>query len=62
MLAILFKQIPESAIQGLWTMKVLYRSFIPYDELGLFKNLMQILIPFDIIAGRFIDGNKDLEV
>ena len=61
MLAILFKQIPESTIQGLWIMMVLHRSFVPYDELGLLKNLMKILIPFDITAGRFINGNRDLK-
>ena len=61
MLAILFKQIPKSVIQGLWTMTVLHRSFISYDELGLLKNLMEILIPFDITAGRFIDGSRDFE-
>ena len=42
-------------------MMVLHRSFIPYDELGLLKNLMKILITFDITAGRFIDGNRDFE-
>ena len=62
MLTIMFKQIPESAIQGLWTMTVLHRSFVPYDEFSLFKNLTYILIPFDITAGRFINGNSDFEV
>ena len=60
MLTILFQQIPESVIQGPWTMMVLHRSFVPYDELCLFKNLMD-LIPFDITAGRFINGNRDFE-
>ena len=61
MLTFDFEQIPEGAIQGLWTMMVLHRSFIPYDELCLLKNLMEILIPFDITVGRRINGNRDFE-
>ena len=58
MLTILFEQITESVIQSLWTMTVLHRSFILYDELCLLKNLMEILIPCDITAGRLIDGDR----
>ena len=40
---------------------VLHRSFIPYDELCLLKNIMEILIPSDITDGRIIDGNRNFE-
>ena len=41
---------------------MLHWSFIPYDEFGLFKNIIEILIPSDITGGRFINGNRDFEV
>ena len=39
----------------------LHRSFIPYDEFSLLKNVMQILIPLDITGGRIINRNGKLE-
>ena len=61
MLTFDFEQIPEGAIQGLWTMTVLHRSFVPYDELCLLKNLMEILIPFYVTGGRLSMGIRILK-
>ena len=61
MLTVISEQISESVIQGFWTIMVLHRSFIPYDELCLLKNIMEILIPSDITGGRIIDGNRNFE-
>jgi hypothetical protein len=47
-------------VDCLWTVTVLHRSFIPYDDFCLLKDLMHLVILADPASGSIVDGDWDL--
>src|SRR5882757_10520472 len=50
----IFQKVFKALINGFWTIAALHRSLIPYDELGLLKNLMDLVALCDIASRSFI--------
>ena len=57
----IFQKVFEGTFDCFWTMTVLHRSFIPYDELCVLEDAIHIAILSDPASGRLIDGDGNFE-
>ena len=57
-----FQKVFEGAIDSFWTMTVLHRSFVPYDELCMLEDTIHMVILIDSASGRLINRDEDFEV
>ena len=60
-LALIFEKVFQSTIDCFWTIAVLHRSFIPYDEFCFLEDTMHIVTLCHIACGCLINGNGNFE-